>query len=79
MRTMLKGECCARQVALALSVEDRDSSGAAEDSVRSSSAVITPNSAAAAAFDRALHSRGSSLHMTGTIPGINYDQPTSQW
>jgi hypothetical protein len=67
-----------RQVALALSVKDRGAGAAAGDSTRSSSAVVTPNSAAAAAFDRALHSRGSSLHMTGPIPGVN-DHPTNQW
>lgn len=69
------------QAALALSIKERsgaDSGGAAEDGARASSAVVTPNSAAAAAFDRALHSRGGSMHIMGAVPGLS-EPHAQQW
>ncbi len=79
------------QTALALSISQQSAEG--EDlhgggggghlrqSSWAGSAVVTPNSAAAAAFDSALgaHSRGGSLHITGTMPGINAGPSAQHW
>lgn len=79
------------QTALALSISQQSAEG--EDvpgggggghlrqSSWAGSAVVTPNSAAAAAFDSALgaHSRGGSLHITGALPGTSAGPSAQHW
>ena len=64
----------ALRLSLSSDAHSPDAGGGDENLCRTS-AVITPNSAAAAAFDSALvtpgHSRGGSVHIAGIVPGLS--------